>query len=592
MRSYQLGKWSLADLFPAMDSPQIDEAIRHTQDLTQAMEARRSTLSPTMSGADFVQVLQAYDELLRAFFRLEGYAELAFAQDTQDGKAQAFQARMHQMAAEVDNRTLFLKLWWKDLDDQAAERLMSASGDFRYALEALRLQKPYTLTEPEEKIINLKAVNGAAALVTLYDSITNRYVFRLNVDGQVREMTFGELMTYRESTDSSIRAAAYQELFRVYAADEPILGQIYQHRMRDWHSENLDLRGFASPMAARNLSNNIPDAVVDTLLEVCRKNASLFQRYFALKARWLGLPRLRRYDLYAPVASADKRYEYGPAVDLVLDSFRQFDPKLEALARRVFDEDHIDSETRRGKRSGAFCASISPEITPWVLTSFQGKPRDVATLAHELGHAVHDLLAADHTALTAHPSLPLAETASTFGEMMLVDRMLTEESDLAVQRDLLFRQMDDAYATIMRQAYFALFEREAAEQIHSGARVEDLSSLYSRNLTEQFGQAVELSDDFRFEWVVVPHFVHTPFYVYAYAFGQLLVLSLYRQFRQEGEAFKPRYLGILAAGGSDSPERILKRAGIDIRQASFWQGGFDVVRESLERLEALPLPAR
>ncbi len=264
---------------------------------------------------------------------------------------------------------------------------------------------------------------------------------------------------------------------------------------------------------------------------------------------------------------------------------------MQALARRVFDQNHVDSETRCGKRSGAFCASISPELTPWVLTSFQGRPRDVATLAHELGHAVHDLLAAHHTALTAHPSLPLAETASTFGEMMLVDRMLAEESDADVRRDLLFRQMDDAYATILRQAYFALFEREAAERIHAGARVEDLSGLYAQNLAEQFGDSVDLSDDFSLEWVVVPHFVHTPFYVYAYAFGQLLVLSLYRQYRQEGAAFKPRYLRILAAGGSDAPTRILQQAGIDVRSEAFWQGGFDVLRGSLESLEALPLPA-
>ncbi len=589
--AYTLGVWSLADLFPSIDAPEVDQAIQRTEQLVLALEALRPALSSDMGEAEFVAVLQAYDAMLRTFFRLEGYAGLAFAQDTQDGQAQSFQARMQQMAAEVDNRTLFIKLWWKELDDDAAARLMAASGDFAYALEALRLQKPYTLSEAVEQVINLKDVNGAAALVTLYDSMTNRYVFHLNFDGQVQEMTFAELMTHRESPDPEMRAATYRELFRVYGQDAPILGQIYQHRMRDWRSENLDLRGFHSPIAVRNLSNNIPDEVVDTLLEVCRRNAPLFQRYYRLKARWLGLDRLRRYDLYAPMAPSDKRYEYGPAVELVLDSFRQFDPGMDALARRVFDQNHVDSETRRGKRSGAFCASISPELTPWVLTSFQGRPRDVATLAHELGHAVHDLLAAHHTALTAQPSLPLAETASTFGEMMLVDRMLAEESDADVRRDLLFRQMDDAYATILRQAYFALFEREAAERIHAGARVEDLSGLYAQNLAEQFGDSVELSDDFSLEWVVVPHFVHTPFYVYAYAFGQLLVLSLYRQYRQEGSAFKPRYLRILAAGGSDAPTRILQQAGIDVRSEAFWQGGFDVLRGSLESLEALPLPA-
>ncbi len=314
--AYTLGVWSLADLFPSIDAPEVDQAIQRTEQLVLALEALRPALSSDMGEAEFVAVLQAYDAMLRTFFRLEGYAGLAFAQDTQDGQAQSFQARMQQMAAEVDNRTLFIKLWWKELDDDAAARLMAASGDFAYALEALRLQKPYTLSEAVEQVINLKDVNGAAALVTLYDSMTNRYVFHLNVDGQVQEMTFAELMTHRESPDPEMRAATYQELFRVYGQDAPILGQIYQHRMRDWRSENLDLRGFHSPIAVRNLSNNIPDEVVDTLLEVCRRNAPLFQRYYRLKARWLGLDRLRRYDLYAPMAPSDKRYEYGPAVEL------------------------------------------------------------------------------------------------------------------------------------------------------------------------------------------------------------------------------------------------------------------------------------
>jgi oligoendopeptidase F len=357
--------------------------------------------------------------------------------------------------------------------------------------------------------------------------------------------------------------------------------------MRDWRSENVRLRGFTSPIAVRNLSNNIPDEVVDTLLEVCRKNAGVFQRYFALKAKTVGMDRLRRYDIYAPVAGTEKTYPFAEAVELVLDSFLRFEPRVATLAGKVFAENHIDSEIRHGKRSGAFCATVSPDYTPWLHQTFKGKPQDVATLAHELGHAVHSLMAADHSLLTQHAALPLAETASTFGEMILVDRMLELDPAPDVQRTLLFREMDDDYATILRQAYFAMFERQAAEIIESGGTEEDLSRAYLTNLRDQFGEAVDVSDDFRYEWIVVPHFQHTPFYVYAYTFGQLLVLSLYQQYRAEGELFKPRYLQILSAGGSDSPERILQRAGIDIRSAAFWQGGFNVVESSLRKLEAI-----
>jgi oligoendopeptidase F len=395
------------------------------------------------------------------------------------------------------------------------------------------------------------------------------------------------LQVYFRNPRPEIRAAAYQELYRVYAQDAPILSQVYQYRMRDWRSENVGLRGFASPIAVRNLSNNIPDEVVDTLLEVCRNNAGIFQRYFELKAQTIGTDRLRRYDIYAPVAGTEKTYPYAEAVGLVLDSFQRFEPRVAALAGQVFDEHHIDSEIRHGKLSGAFCATVSPDYTPWLHQTFKGKPLDVATLAHELGHAVHSLLAADHSLLTQGAALPLAETASTFGEMILVDRLLELDPAPDVQRTLLFQEMDDNYATILRQAYFALFEKQAAEIIESGGTEEDLSRAYLANLRDQFGAAVDVSDDFRYEWIVVPHFQHTPFYVYAYTFGQLLVLSLYRQYRAEGESFKPRYLQILSAGGSDSPERILQRAGIDIRSAAFWQGGFDVVEASLAKLQAL-----
>lgn len=282
-----------------------------------------------------------------------------------------------------------------------------------------------------------------------------------------------------------------------------------------------------------------------------------------------------------------EKYDFNTAAEMVLDSFSQFHPKVGQLAKRVFDENHLDSEVRKGKRGGAFCSTIGPDLTPWVLINYQGGAEDVATLAHELGHAIHSMLAEHHSLFTQHASLPLAETASTFGEMMLIDRLMAQESDPAVRRDMLFRQVDDSYATIMRQSFFALFEKQAHEMVQNNASVDELAAAYLENLKTQFGGAVEVSDEFQWEWVSIPHIYHTPFYVYAYAFGQLLVLSLYQQFKAEGESFKPRYLEILAAGGSASPEHILKQAGIDMHSAAFWQGGFDVIRGLIDQLERL-----
>jgi oligoendopeptidase F len=587
MVAYEQERWSLDDLFPGMGSPEIEAALEEMDASIARFENLRAVLDPGIDNERFLSTLQMYELIIRQVNRLYGFASLKFAEDTQDQAAQTLQSRMQQKAAEMDNRTLFFTLWWKGLEDKPAARLLDASGDYRYWLESLRLQKPYTLTEPEEKIVNLKNVNGSAALVNLYETFTNRYSFKLEVDGEIREMTREELAAHYFSPDPDLRARAYQALYRVYEQDAPILGQIYQYLVRDWRSEGVDLRGYASPIAVRNLANHVPDEVVETMLGVCRENAHVFHRFFGLKARLLGVDRLRRYDLYAPVVEADKRYPYDDAMAMVLESFNRFEPRMAELARVVIDSHHIDSEVRKGKRSGAFCSTIGPDLTPWVLQSYIGTARDIATLAHELGHAVHSLLADKHSALTQHASLPLAETASTFGEMLLVDRLLEEEGDETVRRDILFRQMDEAYMTIMRQAYFAHFEREAHERIREGAEVDQLHDVYLANLEEQFGDSLNLSEDFRFEWVAIPHLYHTPFYVYAYSFGQLLVLSLYRQYLQEGDTFKQRYFKILEAGGSASPKSILENAGINMHDKIFWQGGFDVIAGKLEQLEAV-----
>ncbi|MBT3190188.1 MAG: M3 family oligoendopeptidase [Anaerolineae bacterium] len=587
--TFSQSKWSLKDLYPNFESPELEKAYKALDEQVTAFEALRPNLKADMDVEDFMEMLEASEKSTRIAHKLYSFAGLAFSADTQDQVAQSAQSRVEQFLAEVQNRTLFFDLWWKDLGADVAERFMDVSGDYRYYLEEMRNYKPHTLSEAEEKVLNIKNVTGSSALITLYSAITNRYVYKLEVDGETKEMTRGELMTYVRGADADLRAAAYQELYRVYAEDGPILGQMYQTRVRDWGNENVKLRSFSSPISARNLGNDIPDEAVDTLLDVCQKNANIFQRYFKLKAKHLGVDKLRRYDVYAPVVKSDKKYDFGDAAEMVMDSFATFDPKLARLAQRVFDDEHLDSEVRKGKRGGAFCWSVMPEMSPWVMLNYQGRADDVATMAHELGHAIHSMLAGHHNVFTFHSSLPLAETASTFGEMMLVDQLLENETDESVRRDLLFRQVDDSYATIMRQAYFSLFERKAHQMVKENASVDELAAAYLENLATQFGDSMEISDEFKWEWVSIPHIYHTPFYVYAYAFGQLLVLSLYKQFKAEGEVFKPRYLKLLSAGGSQAPEKILTEAGIDIRSAAFWQGGFDVIKDLVEQLEALPI---
>ncbi|MBN1953615.1 MAG: M3 family oligoendopeptidase [Anaerolineae bacterium] len=580
-------RWTLAALLPAHEGAEYDKTLAELEALVSEMEASRERLSPQISGEEFLALLDLSAQVTAQSLRVVSYAHLWFGEDTQNPAALGFLSRAEQLHAALCNRLLFFSLWWKGLDDEPALRLLAESGQYTYYLETLRQFKPYTLSEAEEKVINIKDVNGSNALVKLYQMITNRFSFQLEIDGEVRQMTRGELSVYYRDPRPELREAAYRELYRVYAEESAILAQIYGHVARDWDSENVDLRGFSSPIAVRNLHNDVPDAVVETLLESCRRNMSIFYRYFRLKAQWLGIERLRRYDLYAPIQAAEKSFPFSEAADLVLDCLHQFAPVLAGHAQRVFAEQHLDSEVRVGKRSGAFCASVLPGMTPWVLTNYQGKTDDVLTLAHEIGHAVHAMMAQDHPVFTFHSTLPLAETASVFSEMLLVDRWLAEESDPAARRDLLVTVIDEAYATIARQAYFVLFENQAHPQALAGATADEMGALYLQNLHEQFGDAVDVSDEFRWEWIAIPHLYRTPFYCYAYSFGHLLVLALYKQYKEEGASFIPRYLKILGYGGSASPAHIVGEAGFDMASPAFWQGGFDVLTGLLDELEAL-----
>lgn len=584
---FQQKRWSLQDLFPALDSPAVNTAFEQADKLVAKFETRRGELTEDISVEAFLSVIHDLEEIMELRNKVCGYAQMKFTEDTQDQAATALVARSDQFAAEIENRSLFFSLWWKELAESHAKVLLENSGDLRYWLEAMRKFKPHTLTEPEEKIVNIKNVTGASSVVTLYNAITNRYVYKVEVDGAVKELTRGGVMAQVRKPDANLRARAYQELYRIFGDDGAILGQMYQTLVRDWRNEQVDLRHFKKPISARNLVNDLPDEVVDTLLDVAGENTAVFQRFFKLKAKRIGMEKLRRYDIYAPITKSDKKYPFAEAADKVLDSFNQFETRFGNLARQVFAEDHMDSEVRKGKQDGAYCETLSPRITPWVKLNYQGEAEDVATMAHELGHAIHSLLANQHSLFTQHSCLPLAETASTFGEMMLVDRLLAEESDVDVQRDLLFRQVDGAYATIQRQSFFAMFEKQAHDMVIQGASVDDLAGAYFDNLKLQFGDAVEIGDEFHWEWVSIPHIYAVPFYVYAYAFGQLLVFSLYRQYKLEGDSFKPRYIQMLSTGGSKAPMQILDEVGVDVRQPAFWQGGYDVLRELVDRLETL-----
>ncbi|MDR1044375.1 MAG: M3 family oligoendopeptidase [Candidatus Adiutrix sp.] len=583
----QIPQWDLSQLY-SLDSPALQNDLAALDRQAADFSLWRARLEQGRPSADeFRELLGALEDLTRLAHRLAGFASLAFAQNTQDQKALAFMARMDEKMADLGNELLFFEIWWKELPGEEAGPLIAARPDFAYWLSRTRALRPHTLPEPQERVINLKNSTGSDALIALYDSISNRYRFRQDFMPQAGpELTRDQLMVHVRSADPAVRAGAYRELYRVFGQDGPILGQIYQTRVRDWRIENIRLRHYERPADVRHKANDLSPAAVEALLNCTRRNISLFGDFFRLKARVLGLgEQLRRYDLYAPLTADRASIDFSEGLSEVLKAFKNFSPRFADLASRILAEKRFSARPGAGKQGGAFCYSMLPADSPWVLMTYNGRRQDLFTMAHELGHAVHSQLAAEHNVFHFHATLPLAETASTFGEMLLADRLRRSPGSAGERADLLFNLLDDAYATVGRQAFFAFFEIRAHEMIEAGATVDELAEAYLENLALQFGDAVTIADEFRWEWVSIPHIFHTPFYVYAYSFGQLLVYSLWRQYQAEGPAFVPRLTALLARGGSAPPEEILAESGLGPLDENFWQGGFEVIRSLLDELK-------
>jgi len=577
--------WNLKDL---LEDPDRDFAAL-TKELdaqVERFEDMRDVLSPDLPVDRFLEALQLAESIIRTMNRLGAYAYLWFSQDTKQQRARAFKAKVEELQAILANRMMFFDLWWQKLDDANAGRLLAGSGDYRYHLESLRRFKAHTLSEPEEKILNVKSVTGRQAVIGLYDIFTSGLSYAITVGGKTRKLNREALMTYVRHPEARVREAAYKEMYRVFAENADVLSEMYKTLVIDWKQEHLGLRHHRSPISVRNLMNDVPEDSVETLLNVCAKNAGIFQDYFKLKGRLCRIKKMSRYHIYAPLQEARKRYSFATASSMVLAAYRRFSPQLADLAAQVLRARHVDCAIRPGKIGGAYCYSVIPRVTPYVLLNFNGDIRDVATLAHELGHAAHGMLAADHSVFTFHSTLPLAETASVFGERILSDSLMRAERDKAVKRSLLVRQLDDVYATVLRQAYFVRFERDAHRLIGEGGTMDELCRVYLDDLRAQFGRAVAVPDEFRWEWLSIPHLFASPFYCYAYCFGNLLVLALYALYKTQGESFVPRYISLLAAGGSRAPEALLKDLGVDIRSEAFWQAGFDTIRDMVSELEA------
>ena len=589
MTKYKLGKWNLDELVKDPKNPDFEKQIKQVQIKAKNFEKNKRKLRPEINSKDFLNMLHSIEGLSEKMSIIGGYSSLAYAGDTQSDEATSLMTRTTKLGADISNQILFFDLWWKrGIDEKNAQRLIKNSGGLSDYLRYKRLVAKYSLTEPEERIINILDVTGPTVLVKLYDKITNSFEYLVTVKGKKKKLPREELISLVRSTSSKTRESAYKSLLTKFSNNKGVLGEIYQNIVLNWKDEGIEIRKYRSPIAIRNIGNDIDDKTIDSLLKVCKKNAPVFQKFFLQKAKMLQVKKLRRYDLYAPSTTKikEKRFSFDKSVKLVLDSIAKFSPKLSKFAKIVFDKNHIDSIIRPGKRDGAFCSTITPNIIPYVLVNFNGRSRDVFTLAHELGHAIHSQAASDKSILVQEASLPLAETASTFSELLLYDNLSDKISDNE-KKLMLTEKIDDLYATIMRQSFFTLFEIDVHKQIANNTTVDEISKTYLQNLKLQFGNSISITDDFSIEWSYIPHFYHSPFYCYSYSFGNLLALSLFKRYKDDEKNFASTYLGILNAGGSKKPETLLSEYGIDIHSTKFWQDGFEYIKDQVGVLSRL-----
>ncbi len=585
-------RWDLTDLFRSHDDPAIEETLAACRARADAFAERYRGTIRVPGGPTPEHLLAAIREMeaLQADLERAGvYAGLLYASDTTRPEHRDIRERIEQRLTEIGNIVLFFELEWLDVPDETAAALTAhpALQGYRHFLRQARRMRPHTLSEPEECLLNERDNTGPRAFGRLFTELTSSLEFPFQRNGTERRLTLSEILALSHEADRAVRRKAHETLFAVLEQHALVLTFVYDTLVQD-HLTMDRLRRFPHPMAARHVANEIDAEAVERMLAVTERNFGEAQRYFRVKARLLGLPRLAVYDQYAPIGTDMPRSTFENARTVVLDAFEAFSPVAAAAARQFFERRWIDAEVRPGKQDGAFCASPSPALHPYVLCNHTGNMRDVMTLAHELGHGVHGWLARKQTLFNYDTPLTTAETASVFGEFLVFDHLLATEKDPHVQLALLCGKIEDAFATVFRQAVLTRFEQAVfARRKEARFTPETVCDLWLRANRPYYGDAVELTEAYRWGWSYIPHFIHSRFYCYSYVFGELLVLCLYRQYKEQGAAFIPKYIALLEAGGSDAPEALLAPLGVDFHDPAFWQKGFDEIRALVDRAEAL-----
>lgn len=576
-------RWDLGELYDGPADPAIDRDLSAARVSAAAFVTTWRGRLAAMTASDLRRALGEYEQLQELAQRPGFYAALLTAADTQDSGALALEQRTAEAHTELRAQLVFFELELLALDDATAHALVADDvlAPYVHFLTQLRRFKPHVLSEPEERALARKDLSGRTAFVQLYDELAGSLHFRIGDD----ELTEGEVLALLHHPDRERRRQALTALLAPYAEERLPLTAILNALLLD-HRVDCEMRGHADVTNPTHLANEIAPEVVATMMDAVERHTPVIQRFLRLKAKLLGVPRLGIADVYAPLDAASPSVPWSEGQAIVLEAFARFDPQLATLASELLERAHVDAEVRPRKRAGAFCAALGPSQTPYVLSTYTETGRDVATLAHELGHAVHYSLARGQTFLHYEPPLVLAETASVFAEMLVTDHLLATTTDPNARRRLLVETLDEMYGTVFRQHALTRFEMAA----HAARRAhrldhDELCDLWMAEQARLLGDSVEIDPVYRTGWSYIPHFIHSRFYCYSYAFGELLTLALFQRYKDEGAAFVPAYLELLKAGGSAAPGELATRLGFDLTSAAFWDRGCAAITRMVDELE-------
>ncbi len=580
--------WNLALLEPESTDhfhKELEETLASAVSFRERYRGSISELEPS----GLLASLKEYEALQQRALKPQCYAHLLFAADSSSNLAKTLSQKASEAGNRLTRELLFFDIEIMSLPDQLYQDLLgyASLAEYHHYICSIRKFSRHTLPEREEQLLKQKDLTGSTAFTRLYDEISASFTFRIDIDGNEQEMTGEELLGLLHHPDAALRERAFTLFLERHGEERIIYSAVFNNIALD-HAQEMELRGYSHPMEPTNIGNELSSEVVERLMTVTEENYFMAHDYFRLKAKLLGMEKLKNSDIYAPLPDIHRNYPLDEAKQLVLEAYRKFNPEYLPLLEAFFEEGRIDTHPRPGKSGGAFCMGISPETPPFLLLNHTGNLRDVATLAHELGHGLHFVLGSEQTLINYHAPLPLAETASVFGEMLLTRHMLSIEQEKAVRISLLCAKIEDIMATTFRQVVLTRFEQRLHLE-RLGGLLDDsrICEIWLEENGKLFGDEVDVIEAYRWGWSYISHFIHSRFYCYAYTFAELLVLALYKKYLSEGAAFLPKYEAILASGGSRSPADTAALAGINLEDPAFWQQGYDILGELVQELKEL-----